>query len=146
MTLCYPSLNNSFELTWHMFIHVMTENKKSIKPWWHILPQSSSIIFMPLLILFRRKHDYDGYCSLELSLSHLLLASTCTKLKMLVLPNPWKPNYSKEYTINTYAWQFRTIQINLHLLSLKPSNTSQFVPLFWAHEEVVVGLVIFHTN
>ena len=41
---------------------------------------------------------------------------------------------------------FQTIQVNLHVLSLKPSNTSQFVPLFRAHEEVVVGLVIFHAN
>jgi hypothetical protein len=26
----------------------------------------------------------------------------------------------------------------------KPSNTSQFVPLFLAHEDVVVGFAIFH--
>ena len=130
MTLWYPPLNTSFELTWHMLTHVMTENKKSIKPWWFILPQSSSIIFTPPLILFCHKHDYDGYCSLELSLPHLLLASTCTKLKLLVLPNPWKPSYSKESTINIYAWQFQTIQVNSHVLPLKPSNTSQFVHYF----------------
>ena len=146
MTFWYPSPNNSFELTWHMFTHVMTENKKSIKPWWHILPQSSSIIFMPPLILFCRKHDYDGYCSLELSLPRLLLASTCTKLKMLVLPNPWKPSYSQRVHHKHLCMAFQTIQVNLHVLPLKPSNTSQFVPLFWAHEEIVVGLVIFHTN
>jgi hypothetical protein len=28
----------------------------------------------------------------------------------------------------------------------KPSNTSCFVPLFLAHEDVVVGFVIFHTK
>jgi hypothetical protein len=28
----------------------------------------------------------------------------------------------------------------------KPSNTSYFVPLFLAHEDVVVGFVIFHTK
>jgi hypothetical protein len=28
----------------------------------------------------------------------------------------------------------------------KPSNTSHFVPLFLAHEDVVVGFVIFHTK
>jgi hypothetical protein len=28
----------------------------------------------------------------------------------------------------------------------KPSNTSHFVPLFLAHEEVVDGFVIFHTK
>jgi hypothetical protein len=28
----------------------------------------------------------------------------------------------------------------------KPSNTSSFVPLFLAHEDVVVGFVIFHTK
>jgi hypothetical protein len=27
---------------------------------------------------------------------------------------------------------------------LKPSNTSHFVPLFLAHEDVVVGIAIFH--
>ena len=55
---------------------------------------------------------------------------------MAVLPNPWKPSYSKESTVNTYAWQFQTIQVNSHVLPLELSNTSQFVPLFWAHEEV----------
>jgi hypothetical protein len=28
----------------------------------------------------------------------------------------------------------------------KPSTTSRFVPLFLAHEDVVVGFVIFHTK
>jgi hypothetical protein len=28
----------------------------------------------------------------------------------------------------------------------KPSNTSSFVPQFLAHEDVVVGFVIFHTK
>jgi hypothetical protein len=28
----------------------------------------------------------------------------------------------------------------------KPSNTSHFVPLFLAHEDVVDGFVIFHTK
>jgi hypothetical protein len=28
----------------------------------------------------------------------------------------------------------------------KPSNTSHFVPLFLAHEDIVVGFVIFHTK
>jgi hypothetical protein len=28
----------------------------------------------------------------------------------------------------------------------KPSNTSHFVPLFLAHEDVVVGFVIFYTK
>jgi hypothetical protein len=28
----------------------------------------------------------------------------------------------------------------------KPSNISHFVPLFLAHEDVVVGFVIFHTK
>jgi hypothetical protein len=63
-----------------------------------------------------------------------------------VNPNPLKPSYSKESTINSYAWHFEPFQVNFHVLPLKPSNTSHFVTPFLAHEDVVVGFVIFHTK
>jgi hypothetical protein len=41
--------------------------------------------------------------------------------------------HSKESTINSYAWYLQAIP-----------NTSHFVPLVLAHEDVVVGFAIFH--
>jgi hypothetical protein len=42
---------------------------------------------------------------------------------------------------------FKPFQVNFHVLPFKkPSNTSHFVTLFLAHEDVVVGFVIFHTK
>ena len=67
----------------HMF---MTQTK--VKPWWFIVTQSICITFMPLLIYFCRKYDYDG-CALLLSLPSLLLAFTCTKRECcLCIQNP----------------------------------------------------------
>jgi hypothetical protein len=60
--------------------------------------------------------------------------------------NSQKPSYFKESTLNSYAWHFEPFQVNFHVLPLKPSNTSHFVTLFLAHEDVVVGFVIFHTK
>jgi hypothetical protein len=39
----------------------------------------------------------------------------------------------------------KPFQVNFHVLPFKKlSNTSHFVPLFLAHEDVVVGFAIFH--
>jgi hypothetical protein len=54
---------------------------------------------------------------------------------------------SKASTINSYAWYFKPFQVNFHVPPFKKlSNTSHFVPLFLAHEDVVVEFVIFHTK
>jgi hypothetical protein len=82
-------------------------NKKSIKPQWFNLPQSSCIVFMPILILFCRKHDYDSYCSLVASQSFASLHLYREGL-LLVHPTP-KNQVSKESTINSYAWYFKAI-------------------------------------
>jgi hypothetical protein len=64
-----------------------------------------------------------------------------------VHPIPKSQVISKESTINSYAWYFKPFQVNFHVLPFKkPSNTSYFVPLFLAHEDVVDGFVIFHTK
>jgi hypothetical protein len=65
-----------------------------------------------------------------------------------VHPNPKSQVTSKESTINSYAWYFKPFQVNFHVLPFKkkPSNTSHFVPLFLAHEDVVDGFGIFHTK
>jgi hypothetical protein len=66
---------------------------------------------------------------------------------LLVHPTPKNQVTSKESTINSYAWYFKPFQVNFHVLPFKkPSNTSHFVPLFLAHENVVDGFVIFHTK
>jgi hypothetical protein len=41
---------------------------------------------------------------------------------------------------------FNPFQVNFHVLPLKKNlqNTSHFVTLFSAHEDVVVGFAIFH--
>jgi hypothetical protein len=66
---------------------------------------------------------------------------------LLVHTIPKNQVTSKESTINSYAWYFKPFQVNFHVLPFKkPSNTSHFVPLFLAHEDVVVGFVIFHTK
>jgi protein-disulfide isomerase len=39
----------------------------------------------------------------------------------------------------------KPFQVNFHVLPFKkPSNTSHFVPLFLAHEDIVVRFAIFH--
>jgi hypothetical protein len=57
-----------------------------------------------------------------------------------------KPSYFQESTINSYAWYFKPFQVISCATFQKPSNTSHFVPLFLAHEDIVDGFVIFHTK
>jgi hypothetical protein len=38
----------------------------------------------------------------------------------------------------------KPFQVNFYVLPFKLSTTSHFVPLFLAHEDVVVGIAIFH--
>jgi hypothetical protein len=64
-----------------------------------------------------------------------------------VHPIPKNQVTSKESTINSYAWYFQAIPSQFSCATFqKPSNTSHFVTLFLAHEDVVVEFVIFQTK
>jgi hypothetical protein len=63
---------------------------------------------------------------------------------LLVHPTSKNQSFSNESTTNSYAWYFKPLQINFHVLPFKNLNTSHFVILFLAHEDVVVGFAIFH--
>jgi hypothetical protein len=54
--------------------------------------------------------------------------------------------YSKESTINCYAWYFQAIPSKFSCATFQKNlqNTSHFVTLFSAHGDVVVGFAIFH--
>jgi hypothetical protein len=53
--------------------------------------------------------------------------------------------YSKKSTINSYVWYLQAIPSKFSCaIFQKLSNTSHFVPLFLAHEDVVVRFAIFH--
>jgi heme/copper-type cytochrome/quinol oxidase subunit 3 len=54
--------------------------------------------------------------------------------------------YSKESTINSYAWYFQAIPSKFSCATFQKNlqNTSHFVTLFSAHGDVVVGFAIFH--
>jgi hypothetical protein len=55
------------------------------------------------------------------------------------------PTTKNESTINSYAWHLQAIPSKFSCATFqKLSNTSHFVPLFLAHEDVVVGFAIFH--
>jgi hypothetical protein len=62
-----------------------------------------------------------------------------------VYPSTKNQVYSKESTINSYAWYLQAIPSKFSCATFqKPSNTSHFVPLFLADEDIVVGFAIFH--
>jgi hypothetical protein len=55
--------------------------------------------------------------------------------------------YSKESTINSYAWYLQVIPSKFSRATFQKKNlqnTSHFVTLFAAHGDVVVGFAIFH--
>jgi hypothetical protein len=60
--------------------------------------------------------------------------------------NSQKPSYSKESTINSYAWYLQAIPKKNSCATFQKNlqNTSHFVTLFSAHGDVVVGFAIFH--
>jgi hypothetical protein len=65
---------------------------------------------------------------------------------LLVHPTTKNQVYSKESTINSYALYLQPIPSKFSCATFqKLSKTSHFVPLFLAHEDVVVGFAIFHT-
>jgi hypothetical protein len=54
-----------------------------------------------------------------LSLPSLLLSSPVLRGNTSHASNSWKPSYSKESTINSYAWYFKPFQVNFHVLPFK---------------------------
>jgi hypothetical protein len=60
--------------------------------------------------------------------------------------NSQKQKFSKESTINSYAWYFQAIPSKFLCATFQKNlqNTSHFVTLFSAHGDVVVGFAIFH--
>jgi hypothetical protein len=54
--------------------------------------------------------------------------------------------YSKESTINSYAWYLQAIPSKFSCATFQKTlqNTFHFVTLFSAHRDVVVGFAIFH--
>jgi hypothetical protein len=68
-------------------------------------------------------------------------------LQLVAVSNHEKPSYSKESTINSYAWYFQAIPSKFSCTIFQKKNlpnTSHFVTLFLAHGDVVVGFAIFH--
>jgi hypothetical protein len=63
-----------------------------------------------------------------------------------VYPTPKNQVYSKESTINSYAWYFQAIPSKFLCATFQKNlqNTSHFVTLFSAHGDVVVGFASFH--
>ena len=61
--------------------------------------------------------------------------------------NPLKPSYFQRVHYKFLCMVFQAIPSKFSYATFqKPSNTSHFVPLFLAHEDVVDGFVIFHTK
>jgi hypothetical protein len=63
-----------------------------------------------------------------------------------VYPTPKNQVYSKESTINSYAWYLQAIPSKFSCATFQKNlqNTSHFVTLFSVHGDVVVGFAIFH--
>jgi hypothetical protein len=61
-------------------------------------------------------------------------------------PTPKNQVYANESTINSYAWYLQAIPSKISCATFQKNlqNTSHFVILFSAHEDVVVGFAIFH--
>jgi hypothetical protein len=78
----------------------------------------------------------QSFASLHLYWEGIFLVHSTTK----------KPSYFKESTINSYAWYFQAIPSKFLCATIQKTlqNTSHFVTLFSAHEDVVVGFAIFH--
>jgi hypothetical protein len=61
--------------------------------------------------------------------------------------NPLKPSYFQRVQYKFLCIVFQATPSKFSCATFqKPSNTLHFVPLFLAHEDVVVGFVIFHTK
>jgi hypothetical protein len=72
---------------------------------------------------------------------HFVLSMISTRAS-----NSQKPSCSNVSTINSYAWYLQAIpsKFSCATFQKKLQNTSCFVTLFSAHEDVVVGFAIFH--
>jgi hypothetical protein len=91
-------------------------------------------------------HDYGRYCSLSWSLPVFCQPSSVLRGNTSRASNYKKPSYFKESTINFFAWYFQAIPSKFSCATFQKTlqNTSHFVTLFLAHEDVVVGFAAFH--
>jgi hypothetical protein len=121
--------------------------QKSIKPWWFILPQSSCIIFIPHVnFVFSQAWLWQLLLS-WLSLPSLLLAFTCNEYEIYSCIQLLKTKLFQRLHYKFLCMVFQTIPSKFSCASFRSlQNTSYFVTLFLAHEDVVVGFVIFHTK
>jgi hypothetical protein len=121
--------------------------QKSIKPWWFIFPQSSCVIFMPLLIFVLSQAWLWQLLLSQLSLSSLLLAFTCTEYELYSCIQLLKTKLFQRVHYKFLCMVFQTVPSTFSCATFQNlQNTSHFVTLFLAHEDVVVGFVIFHTK
>jgi hypothetical protein len=75
----------------------------------------------------------------------LLLAFTCTEREYFSCIQLQKPKFSQRVHYKFLCMVFQAIPSKFSCATFqKPSNTSHFVTLFLAHEDLVVGFSIFH--
>ena len=136
MILWYPPLTDSFELTWHMLTHAMTENKKSIKPWWFIFLRVL-VSLLCLCYFFLSQAWLWRLLLSRLSLPSLLLAFTYTERECCPCFQISETKLFQRVHYKFLCMPFRTIQVNFYVLPLKLSNHLSFCEPFLAHEEVL---------
>ena len=105
----YPPLNDSSDLTWHMFTIFMFElwhhSLHAIYVHGGLYPTHACTRCWLILM-----HDHDCCCSLSWSLPSLLLAFTCTKWEYcLCIQIPWTKFISWVSTKSTYMRYLRAV-------------------------------------
>jgi hypothetical protein len=90
-------------------------------------------------------HDYGRYCSLSWSLPVFCKPSPILSISSTRASNSQKPKLFKRVHYKFLCMAFQTIPSKFSCATFQNlQNTSHFVTLFLAHEDVVVGFVIFH--
>jgi hypothetical protein len=138
------SFDSLFGLTWCMLTLCLTLTSR-LKPLW-------SFVFRLVIPLYALVNNVLSLCMMMAVIALLVGRSqSFASLHLywegilLVHPTPKNRSFSKESTTNSYAWYFKLFQVNFSCATFqKPSNTSHFVTLFLAHEDVVVRFAIFH--
>jgi hypothetical protein len=132
------SFDALFGLTWRMLTACLTLTSRLKPLWsfgfWLVIPVyalvnnvlSLCMIMVVIVLLVGRS---QSFASLHMYWVWALLGHPTTKNQV----------YSKESTINSYAWYLQAIPSKFSC-----ANTSHFVTLFLAHGDVVVRFAIFH--
>jgi hypothetical protein len=90
-------------------------------------------------------HDYGHYCSLVGRSQSFASLHLYWEEILLVHPTTKNQVISKSPLQIPIHGIFEPFQVNFHVLPFKNlQNTSHFVTLFSAHEDVVLGIVIFY--